>query len=203
MSAPDDEPMLGPPPPQPTEFMLEARSLAIALDAAGRADPAPVERRGFAARKATTEWSPIHLRRIREQPIAVYDPLGEIEITLDASGQISALDDPRHVPRGAEVHFTEQQAVARVAFLMGVAEKDVDLEAEVVRARDGLAHLRVRNRGLLSRDQEDKGKFFQKQEEAPKGPPPDRIDAELNAATGRIYRFRREPAPPPAEAPKK
>jgi hypothetical protein len=202
MTASSDEPVLGPPPAAPSEFLLEAKALAVAMDAVARLDPpaeARVERRAYPARKATTEWNPIHLRLVREQPIAVYDPLGEIEVTLDPAGKIVALDDPRHAPTTDRVHTTEDQAVARVAFLMGVAPADVELEAEVSR-KGGVARLLVRNKGTL-REAVDKGKFFKREAEAPEGPPPDRIEADLNAATGRIFRFRREPAPP-AEAPK-
>lgn len=194
------EPIYGPPPTQPPEYLLEAKALAVALDAAARSDAAPVERRAFAAKPQRTEWNPVHLRLIREQPIAVYDPLGEVEITIAADGTIAALDDPRHAPANAEVHLNEHQAVARIALLMGVDPKDLELMADSLRTRDGFAFLRVKNKAPRPEDL-DKGKFFQKQEEEPKGPPPDRIDADLNAATGAIFRFRRSPAPPPEAEP--
>jgi hypothetical protein len=196
--SPADEPILGPPLVSPTEALLEAKSIAVALDAVARGDAGPVERRAFPARGGRREWNPLHLRLVRDQPIAVYDLLGEIEVALDADGKIVALDDPRNRPSSNEVHVSEPQAIARVAHLMGVAPASLDLAVEVVR-RDGLAHLRVRNRATGEGDV-DKGKFFQKKAEVKAGPPPDRIDAELDASTGRIYRFRRDPAPPEASA---
>jgi hypothetical protein len=177
---------------------LEARALAVALDAVARDDTESVERRALPASPAAVAWNPVLLRTIREQPIAVYDPLGEAEIVVDARGRVAALDDPRCAPAGREVHVSELEAVAAVAFLMGESPKEIDLEAELLRNRDGAAFLRVRNR--VPREQ-PKSKFFQREEPKEEGPPPDRVEAEVNAATGQVFRFRREPTPlAPAKA---
>ncbi len=184
------------PPPLPD---LETKSLAIALDAVARDDAAggAVARRAFPASPANVEWNSILLRRVFEQRVAVYDPDGEIEVAIDRRGKLWSFDDPRHAPATKEVHRGEREAIASVERFLG---GPIELEAEFHRRKDGLPFLRVVNRKPMA----EKSKFFAGAKPAePEGPPPDRIEAEVNADTGRVFRFRREPVPPVAPDPAK
>lgn len=181
---------------------LEARATAVALEAATvGAGEAASPRRAVPARPGRTEWNRVHLRLLYDQPFAVYDPLGEMELLVDEHGVLRALSDPRNAPADGAIHTSEQQAMDAVLHLMGASGEGIELMAELQKTRDGNALLKVRNRA--ARAGEDRGKFFQRKEEEakPAGPLPDRIAAEVNASTGRIYRFSREPAPPPEGAP--
>jgi hypothetical protein len=180
---------------------LEKKALAIALDAVERQESSPVARKAVPAAEPETEWHRVHLRRILTQPVAVYDPLGEVEVVLDALGVLWSLDDPRHEPKSEAIHVNEVQAIAAVAELMGTSPKELDLSGETVRTREGKAFIRVKNRE--ARGPAFESKFFQVQEEEePEGPPPDRVEADVNADTGQVFRFRRDPAPPRPPKPK-
>jgi hypothetical protein len=187
----------------PTPVDLSTKARAIALEVAARDDSAPgaVERRASPATEFTVGWHMILLRKIFEQAIAVYDPLGEAEIEVDRTGKVWSLDDPRHEPRGSTIHKSEVEAVAAVLELAGATGKEIDLDAHVIRTRDGRAYLHVVNRKPR---EEMKSKFFQRRDDdkEPEGPLPDIIEAHVNAETGHVYRFRRAPAPPREEAAK-
>ena len=183
-----------------TDIAFAAALEVVSRDDAGR----DVERRVVPVRPGDMQWNRVHLRRIFESEIAVYDPLGEVELEMDERGKLWSLDDPRHAPTSASVHTSEQEAMDAVAALLG--KPPIELEAELVRKGDK-AFLRVKNRGKGAKGPAGgfESKFFQKREEPedekPKGPPPDVIDAEVNAATGRVYKLRRAPAPPPEQKP--
>jgi hypothetical protein len=188
--------------PLPADHLQDI-AFAVALEVAAHGETREVERRVVPAQPGDVAWSPVLLRQVYETPIAVYDPLGEIEVELDAQGKLWSLDDPRHAPAADAVHTSEQEAIEAVQALLG--KPPIELEAELVR-KGGKAHLRVKNRDASSKKGPAGGfesKFFQKkadeEDEKPKGPPPDRIDAEVNADTGAVYKLRRAPAPPPEE----
>src|SRR5688572_9197968 len=127
----------------PTPVDLSTKARRVALDVAARDDSAPgaVERRAALATEFSIEWHMILLRKLFSQAIAVYDPLGEVEVEVDRTGKLWSLDDPRHEPRGSSVHKSEVEAVAAVLELAGATGKEIDLDANFIRTRDGKVHL--------------------------------------------------------------
>lgn len=177
-----DQPPIKAPSPTPVEETLAqlARDHATeAVHACGlvgklRAAPAGVP---------STRWHREHLRLVREQRLGVYQHLGTMEMVIDANGTLIEFDAPGHEPKEPGMRASLQEATEAVARLAGLPATTPLLRGEVI-YMGTLRCYRVFTEPVRPREADD-GQANSSPHEV--------IEASVNAVTGHVYRFRREP----------
>lgn len=130
------------------------------------------------------EWSPGHLRTVRDERVGVYHKHGALNVVLDGRGRLLELNDARHVPVEAGIRMSANDAIERVAVLCGLPREQPMLRAEFA-LHEGIRFLHVTTIPPASRI--GPGGLA----EVPQHP---EVEAWVNGWTGGIWKLTHAPA---------